>query len=76
MEHIEVHTIANARDTELALIAGLIRDESSNFLDMECEMCGTIFERLDSCAFIVLCGDKEVVSCDLCLGLALTSVMP
>jgi hypothetical protein len=76
MEHIEVHTIASARDTELAQLAGLIRDDTSNFLDMECEMCGTIFKRLDSCAFIVLCGDKEVVSCDLCLGLALTFVLP
>lgn len=79
MEHIEVHTISTSRDTELARVAGLIRDDTHNFLDMECEMCETIFGCQDSnspCAFVILCGDREVISCEPCLGVALVSVMP
>lgn len=78
MEHFEIHALTSVRDAELAVIAGLLQEDFSQFPSVDCQICevDVKLDQTKSTAYIVVSEDEERISCEPCLGVALTSLMP
>lgn len=82
MEHIEVHVVTTTHDTELAALAGLLDNQADNFPYPLCEMCEMTIplehDKTESSpiALVLISEESETISCETCLGVALTSLMP
>ena len=82
MEHIEVHVVTTTHDTELATLAGLLDNQADNFPYPLCEMCEMTIplehDKTESSpvALVLISEDADKISCEPCLGVALTSLMP
>lgn len=77
MEHIEIHAITSPRDTELAVVAGLLDENFTSFPYVDCQICEVTVE-LDhpkTLAYIVVNEEEERISCEPCLGVAITSLI-
>jgi len=78
MEHLEIHAITSSHDTELAVLAGLLQEDFSQLTAVDCQICEVPvkLDQTNSSAFIVVSEEEERISCELCLGVAVTSLMP
>lgn len=82
MEHIEIHVVTTTHDTELAAIAGLLDNQADNFPYPLCEMCEMTIQlehdktESSPVALVLISEDADKISCEPCLGVALTSLLP
>jgi hypothetical protein len=76
MKHLEIHMINSFKDLELATVAGLLDGIP---LFVACSICSDMLlldrsAATTGSAYIVLHEDDSMISCNMCLGLALSEI--